>query len=83
MQGRKGDGNKMRTKEKVFLEYTGGQIPIGEIATKIKKELKKTNPDLEIDEMNCYIQPETNMVYYTINKKAQEDWCKPLDEFFK
>lgn len=71
----------MRAKEKTYLEYVGGQIPVSDIAAAIKKTLAK-DVDLDVKEVRIYIQPETNMVYYTVNGESRDEWCAPLDSFF-
>lgn len=33
-------------------------------------------------DLSVYIQPETNMVYYTVDGKGSGEYCRPLDAFF-
>lgn len=64
----------------IYLEYAGGQLPVNAILSAIRKELKAKG--VTVSDLSVYIQPETNMVYYTVDGKGSGEYCRPLDAFF-
>lgn len=56
----------VKTTEKVFVEFAGGQIEMSAIVDKAKEALGKK----AVKELNVYYQPETGMVYYTADGES-------------
>ncbi len=56
----------VKTTEKVFIEFAGGQIEMSEVVDKVKASLENKS----VKELNVYYQPETGMVYYTADGEA-------------
>ncbi|MDE5965748.1 MAG: hypothetical protein K2G89_02845 [Lachnospiraceae bacterium] len=52
---------KTAAKQEVFLEWAGNKLSTEDIVAKVKAASGKKT----IKELNIYVQPETNMVYYT------------------
>ncbi|MGN0394003.1 MAG: DUF6465 family protein [Coprococcus sp.] len=51
----------VKTSEKIFIEFAGGQIEMADVVDKVKADLGNK----AVKELNIYYQPETCMVYYT------------------
>ena len=56
----------VKTTEKVFVEFAGGQIEMSAIVDKAKEALGNKT----VKELNVYYQPETGMVYYTADGES-------------
>ena len=56
----------VKTTEKVFVEFAGGQIEMSTIVDKAKEVLGNKT----VKELNVYYQPETGMVYYTADGES-------------
>ena len=56
----------VKTTEKVFVEFAGGQIEMSAIVDKAKEVLGNKT----VKELNVYYQPETGMVYYTADGES-------------
>lgn len=56
----------VKTTEKVFVEFAGGQIEMAAIVDKVKEAIGKKT----VKELNVYYQPETGMVYYTADGES-------------
>ena len=56
----------VKTTEKVFVEFAGGQIEMSVIVDKAKEALGNKT----VKELNVYYQPETGMVYYTADGES-------------
>lgn len=56
----------VKTTEKVFIEFAGGQIEMSAIVDKAKEVIGKKT----VKELNVYYQPETGMVYYTADGES-------------
>ena len=59
---------KKDIKVKAFVEYYGKQVEEKDIIARVKKAWKKSGKKVgDIKEMDLYIKPEENAVYYVIN----------------
>ena len=59
---------KKDIKVKAFVEYYGKQVEEKDIITRVKKAWTKSGKKVgDIKEMDLYIKPEENAVYYVIN----------------
>ena len=56
----------VKTTEKGFVEFAGGQIEMSVIVDKAKEALGNKT----VKELNVYYQPETGMVYYTADGES-------------
>ena len=56
-----------------MLQYQGKNITDKEIAEKVKAAADKKSGNIEI-----YVQPETNHVYYTVNAEGADDMVVDL-----
>ncbi len=52
---------KAAAKEAVYLEWAGNKVATADIVANVKAAVGKKT----IKELNLYVQPETNLVYYT------------------
>jgi hypothetical protein len=60
-------------KTEIVLQYQGKNITDKEIAEKVKAAAGKKSGNIEI-----YVQPETNHVYYTVNAEGADDMVVDL-----
>lgn len=68
------------TKIETYLEFAGFQYPVSEVEKFVKNEIKKKDPNLKVEHIGVYLQPETDHVYYTVNGTGSPEYFFSFDE---
>lgn len=72
--------NRKKAKVNLVLEYAGKQFPSEDVKKSLLKKVKTLMPDTVIEELGVYLQPETDIVFYTVNGEGSPEWHLPFDE---
>lgn len=64
----------------LILEYAGQQFSYDMLKECMMKKIKELFPDREVKKVGVYLQPEMDLVYYTLDGEGSPDWCFLFDE---
>lgn len=56
-----------KTKVHTFVQVAGKEISEDEVVELVKEAYRSESPDKEVKELNLYIKPEEDAVYYVVN----------------
>lgn len=72
--------NRKKAKVTLVLEYAGKQFQAEEVKKHLLQKVEAMMPDTVIKELGVYLQPETDIVFYTVNGEGSPEWHLPFDE---
>lgn len=77
MAGKVQTGTK-RVQTEMCLELAGSKYPMDVIRKYVKDVVATKFSDVK--KIGIYIQPETNMIYYTVNGAGSPEYCFLIDD---
>lgn len=65
---------RIAAEEKIFLQYEGREIVVGNILEKVRQEfILEGNNAADIKSIRLYLKPQENAAYYIINNEVNND----------